>query len=176
MIAGLRDRAAHPAAGHRTAPTVPAAASGTYYVESSCPDEGRGACFDPFPAGRYSFHKTDPQVTLAVPSGWRNDSTWPWGLSLSRPDTPGATLQLLNDAHDVRITRCSADAVAGPHGAARLVTLLTHVAGLANAGPGLSRIGERRGYTIDLNASRDARGVTCPDGLVGTPLLASPPG
>ena len=70
-----------------------------------------------------------------MPSGWRNDSTWPWGLSLSRPDTPGATLQLLSDAHDVRLTRCSADAVPGPHGAARLITLLTHIEGVANGGP-----------------------------------------
>ena len=41
--------------------------------------------------------------------------------------------------------------------------------------PSVSRIGERRGYTIDLNAGADTRGVSCPDDLVGTPLLASPP-
>ena len=82
-------------AGRRTAHGTPrpAAALGHVYRESSCPDPDRGACFEPFPAGRYTFHKSNPQITITVGDGWRNDAAWPWGLILSRPDTPGASLR-----------------------------------------------------------------------------------
>lgn len=110
-----------------------------------------------------------------MPSGWRNDATWPGYLTLSRPDTPGASLQLLSNAHAARLTRCTAEAVGGPHDAAHLSAMLTRVPGLVTGGPRSSRIGERRGYAVDLTAAAGAGGVACPNGLAGTLLLTDPP-
>jgi hypothetical protein len=173
-VAGLREhRDGRPAAdGRHTAPVAPKA--GRYYVDNTCPDPDRGACFDPFPAGRYSFHKSYPQVTLAVPAGWRNDESWPLGVSLSRPDTPGARLEILNDAHALQGTGCNVDAAPGRHDATFLVTPMMHQAGFGTSGLGPTRIGELRAYRVDLNGFPGAQDLACPR-FAGTPLLASPP-
>jgi len=174
LIAGLRSHDAQPAAGGPrttgTLPTTPKA--GRFYVESSCPDETRGACFDPFPAGRYSFHKANPQVTLTVPDGWRNDESWTWGVVLSRPDTPGATLQILDDAQIAVTKGCDVTGDPDASAASRAMPFLLRIPGLTNGGPAVSHIGERRGSTIDLNAPADLKGLQCPDDLTGTPILA----
>jgi hypothetical protein len=70
---------------------------GRTYVESSCPVEDRGACFEPFGPGRYSFTKFTPQFTLDVPSGWRNDGTWADMVQFSYPAIAQATVTFYND-------------------------------------------------------------------------------
>src|SRR4051794_19519364 len=94
LIAGLRnDSTVRPgrAPVKPVAPTRdPRTALGHVYRENSCPDPDRGACFEPFPAGRYTFHKSAPQITITVGDGRRNDTSFPVAALLSRPDTPGA--------------------------------------------------------------------------------------
>jgi hypothetical protein len=171
LVAGLRNREAQPASGDRSA-TAPAPPTGRIYVESSCPEEARGACFEPFPAGRYTFHKANPQVTLTVPDGWRNDESWTWGVVLSRPDTPGATLQILDHAERAVAKGCDVTADDRVGGASRIMAVLARIPGLTSTGPDVARIGERRGSTIDLTAPAGLRGLRCPGGVTGTPILA----
>jgi hypothetical protein len=178
LLAGLRQDAGHPAGGKVPAPTTstpaPSTAAGTYYIDDTCPEPSRGACFDPFPAGRYSFHKAFPQVTLAVPAGWRNDEAWPNMTVLSRPDTPGATLQILNDAHVARVHGCDVTTVAGVRSATYLVTtVLLHHEGLVASGSTPARIGERPGYQVDLNAPSDLKGAACGTDFGGAVLLTA---
>src|SRR4051795_5154874 len=135
VLAGLRDEASRPAGVTPTtsppAPPPPAAQATHFYLDDTCPDPSRGACFEPFPAGRYTFHKAFPQVTLQVPAGWRNDRSWPAETVLSRPDTPGAALRILNDAHAARVRGCDVTTVGGVHSASFLMdTVLLHHEGL----------------------------------------------
>jgi hypothetical protein len=51
-----------------------AAGVGAIADPSSCPHREMGACFDPFPAGRYTFHTFRPQITLTVGKGWTNEA------------------------------------------------------------------------------------------------------
>ncbi len=179
VLAGLRSTRSEPASGTTPAPvtTTPAATApvaGRYYVEGTCPDTARGACFDPFPAGRYSFHKANPQLTLAVPAGWRNDQAWPAMTVLSRPDTPGATLEILNDARAVRLSGCDVTVARGTHTASHLVTQeLVHRAGVVTSRPTASHVGERLGYQVDMNVPADFKGAACSD-FGGAVLLGDP--
>lgn len=70
---------------------------GKVYVESSCPTAGRGACFEPFGAGRYTFTRFAAQLTMSVPKGWRNDESWPDLVRLSYPAIPRATVTFYAD-------------------------------------------------------------------------------
>jgi hypothetical protein len=179
VIAGLRNGSTgRPAAA--TTPTAtnsdPRAAIGTTYAESTCPDSDRGACFDPFPRGRYTFHKSYPQVTLTVGSGWTNDDAWPGWTELSRADTPGATLQVLTNANAVALAdTCDLTAAAGvPHDASSLAATLAASPDLVTTKPVHARIGELSGYALDVAPRAGARTVSCPDGTGGVPVLMAP--
>ena len=177
VVAGLRDGGSVPAGGTTPAATAPvldpAAAVGHTYEENTCPDPDRGACFEPFPAGRYTFHKSNPQVTITVGDGWRVDGAWPWGTVLSRPDTPGASLEILNDAylaeaHGCEITMINRES----NDAAHLVTRLAQGAHLATSGPNATRLGDLPAYRIDVAPTAGAPKSSCH----GVPTLLSPGG
>jgi hypothetical protein len=174
VIAGLRDEGSVPADGTPTATAPapdPAAQVGQTYPENSCPDPDRGACFEPFPAGRYTFHKANPQVTLTVGDGWRVDGAWPWGTVLTRADTPGASLEILNDAHLAGFRGCDLSAVAGEsHDAVHLVTALTQGPNLASSGLATVRVGGLPGYRTELEPTADAPRSPCH----GVPTLMAP--
>jgi len=178
VLAGLRETASRPAGGtpatSTPAPPRSTAPATHFYIDDTCPDPARGACFEPFPAGRYSFHKAFPQVTLAVPAGWRNDQAWPLMTVLSRPDTPGATLQILNDVHAAEVHGCDVTTAGGVRTASYLTTtVLLRPEGLVTSGSTPARIGERPGYQVDLNAPRGLKGADCGADFGGAVLLTA---
>jgi hypothetical protein len=179
IAVGLHGRSGSPAAQPPATRPLrmldPAAAIGRTYAESLCPDLDRGACFEPFTAGRYTFHKTNPQLTLTVGDGWTNDWTWPTDTSLSRGDSPGATLRLLDDAHQPAASSCDADAAPDlPHTAADLATHLAASPGLITTTPARTHLGELAGYVLDVAVGDGARTVACGDGTRGVPVLSAP--
>ncbi len=173
-VAGLRDGRSVPAG--RTTPATtpgpdPTATVGKTYREHTCPDPDRGACFDPFPAGRYTFHKANPQVTITVGDGWRVDSAYPWGTVLSRPDRPAATLAILNNAHAAQATACDLIPVEGEATDPAHLTTMFHVApDLITGAPAVVRVGELLGYRVDVAPRSDAPTSSCH----GVPTLVSP--
>jgi hypothetical protein len=180
LIAGRGDHSTRPAGGPSPtspAPTTPEKTTlGTIYRESACPTLDRGACFDPFPPGRYTFHKSNPQITLSVGTGWRNDSAWPGTTTLSRADVPGAVLQVLMDARTAPAGSCdSRTALKGAsRTAAGLVTRIAENPDLVTTAPARIHVGELGGYVLDVAPRVGAHVVTCRDGTRGIPLLMSP--
>lgn len=166
LLAGTSLRGEGPASPPQPATPAP----GHLYDDGTCPDPARGACFEPFPAGRYTFHKSDPQVTLTVPGGWRNEEAWPGSTWLRRPAEPGSSLMFLTGAYGVRDGCDGRPLVREPNSAAWLTTRVHYQAGLDSGPPSAARVGELRGYAIDVWPTA-AAAAACPDGL---PLLSAP--
>ena len=178
VIAGLRNESTARPGRPPATPTVttpdPRTELGSIYRENSCPDPDRGACFEPFPAGRYTFHKSNPQITITVGDGWRNDSSFPTETLLSRPDTPGAFIDVLMDAHASSSGEC--DVAAIPGASNKAVDLAGRLAAdpeLITTKPVRARLGELDGYVLDLAPRPGGHPVTCSDGFVGVTFLTS---